>query len=75
MLDTDEVVLAPRIIVIVERVELLDLGDNRELRFARQCAHTRGYHDPSAPKCFPEPVIEFPDFGAALRHQGCCMFF
>jgi hypothetical protein len=58
MLDADEVVLTPRVVVIVERFESLDRLDDRISHRVFKCGHPGRHHDAAAPKGLPERIIQ-----------------
>ena len=52
MLDTDEVMLAPRVVVVVERIEGFDLFDDRISRRALKRCYAGRHHDAAAQNVF-----------------------
>ena len=70
MLDTDEVMLAPWVVVVVERIESLDLLDDRISHRVFKCGYSGRHHDAAAPEGLPEGIVQ----GAYLR-PSCVPIF
>ena len=62
MLDADEVMLTPWIVLVVERIEFLDLLKDHPLHRIRERSHAGGHHDATAPESFPEGIVQGADF-------------
>ena len=70
MLDADEVMLTPWIVLVVERIEFLDLLKDHPLHRIRERSHAGGHHDATAAESFPEGIVQ----GADLRASGIFVF-
>src|SRR5271166_6594723 len=69
VLDADEVMLSPRVVVVVERIESLDLLDDRISHRVFKCGYSGRHHDAAAPKGRPEGIVQSPyprPFGASV---------
>ncbi len=58
MLDTDEVMLAPRVVVVVECIEGLDLHNNCVSHPGLKRRRPGRYHDAATPESFPEDIVQ-----------------
>ena len=69
VLDADEVMLSPWVVVVVERIESLDLLDDRISHRVFKCGYSGRHHDAAAPKGLPEGIVQSPylrPFGASV---------
>src|SRR6516165_4044197 len=70
VLDADEVMFAPWVVVVVERIESLDLLDDRISHRVFKCGYPGRHHDAAAPKARPEGIVQ----GAYLCALGASVF-
>jgi hypothetical protein len=69
VLDADEVMLSPWVVVVVERIESLDLLDDRISHRSLERRHASRHHHAAAPEALSEGIVQSPylrPFGAAV---------
>jgi len=71
MLDADEIMLTPRIVLIVERIESLDLPEDHPLHRIRERIHAGRHHDAAAAEGCPEGIVQ----GTSPHSLGIFIFF
>jgi transposase-like protein len=69
VLDADKVMLSPWVVVVVERIESLDLLDDRISHRSLKRCHPGRHHDAAAPEALSEGIVQSPylhPFGASV---------
>ena len=71
MLNADEIMLTPRIVLIIESIESLDLLEDRIVAPYSERSHAGRHHDAATPESFPEGIVQC----ASLRALGIFILF